>query len=174
MSMQTVCSITPETLQTEFVSPENCVFSVGDNGFLRAVVKGVEYKRVILTRALPLSAPDDYICIADVSRKEIGIIEHTADFPDDQKALIDAELSQRYFCPSITSVENIKEKMGHFYFDVKIGEFERSFTVKDMAKSVRSHGAGFDIVDVDGNRYRIDDFEKIPKRSRRMIEPYLY
>ena len=51
-------TISPETLKTEYVSPEKCVFSLNPNGFLAAEIDGKVYKRVILTRSLPLSLPD--------------------------------------------------------------------------------------------------------------------
>lgn len=167
-------TISPETLKTEYVSPETCVFSKNENGFLAATINGKEYKRVILSRSLPLNFPNDYICISDVEKNEVGIIEHTAAFSAEQQALIDDELAQRYYCPVITKIESIKEKMGHFYFDVLIGECKKSFAVRDISKSIRQHGDAIDLIDIDGNRFRILDFEAIPSKSRRKLEPYLY
>lgn len=167
-------TISPETLKTEYVSPETCVFSKNENGFLAATINGKEYKRVILSRSLPLNYPNDYICISDVEKNEIGIVEHMSDFSKQQQELIDYELLQRYYCPVISSIESIKEKMGHFYFDVKIGEFKKSFTVRDISKSIRQHGEAIDLIDIDGNRFRIIDFASIPAKSRRKLEPYLY
>ncbi len=167
-------TISPETLKTEYVTPETCVFSKNENGFLAANINGKEYKRVILSRSLPLNFPNDYICISDVEKNEIGIVEHMADFSKQQQELMDYELSQRYYCPVISSIESIKEKMGHFYFDVKIGEFKKSFTVRDISKSIRQHGDAIDLIDIDGNRFRIIDFASIPAKSRRKLEPYLY
>ena len=37
-------TISPETLKTEYVSPEKCVFSFNPNGFLAAEIDGKEYK----------------------------------------------------------------------------------------------------------------------------------
>ncbi len=174
MKINEANTISPETLKTEYVLPENCVFSENANGFLAATVKGEEYKRVILTRTLPLTFPDDYICISDVDKKEIGIIEHISAFSQGQRELINKELGQRYFCPVVTSIDSIKEKMGHFYFDVSIGDFKKSFTVRDISKSIRQHGEAIDLIDIDGNRFRILDFAAIPAKSRRKLEPYLY
>ncbi len=174
MSNNTASTISPETLKTEYVLPENCIFSKNKNGFLAATIKGVEYKRVILTRSLPLNFPSDYICISDVEKNELGIVEHMSDFSDEQQALMNDELNQRYYCPVVTKIESIKEKMGHFYFDVLIGENKKSFAVRDITKSIRQHGKSIDLIDVDGNRFRILDFEAIPSKSRRKLEPYLY
>lgn len=167
-------TISPETLKAEYVSPEKCVFSVNPNGFLAAEIDGKEYKRVILTRTLPLSLPNEYICISDIEKNEVGIIEKIADFSPEQQKLINSELSQRYYCPVIEKIESIKEKMGNFYFDVVIGGVKKSFAVKDITKSIRQHGDAIDVTDIDGNRYRITDFDSIEAKSRRKLEPYLY
>ena len=170
----TANTISPESLKTEYVTPDNCVFSKSKNGFLAATVNDKEYGRVILTRALPLAMPGSYICISDIEKNEIGIIEHINVFSAEQQALINEELGQRYYCPVITKIESVKEKMGHFYFDVMIGEFKKSFAVRDISKSIRQHGKSIDLIDIDGNRFRILDFEAIPSKSRRRLEPYLY
>ena len=167
-------TISPETLRAEHVSPEKCVFSLNPNGFLAAEIDGKEFKRVILTRTLPLSLPDEYICISDIEKNEVGIIEKIADFSPEQQKLINSELSQRYYCPVIDKIETIKEKMGNFYFDVIIGGVKKSFAVKDITKSIRQHGNAIDVTDIDGNRYRIADFNSIEAKSRRKLEPYLY
>lgn len=167
-------TISPETLRAEYVSPEKCVFSLNPNGFLVAEIDGKEFKRVILTRTLPLSLPDEYICISDIEKNEVGIIEKIADFSPEQQKLINSELSQRYYCPVIDKIETIKEKMGNFYFDVIIGGVKKSFAVKDITKSIRQHGNAIDVTDIDGNRYRIADFNSIEAKSRRKLEPYLY
>lgn len=167
-------TISPETLRAEYVSPEKCIFSLNPNGFLAAEINGKEYKRVILTRTLPLSLPDEYICISDIEKNEVGIIEKIAEFSPEQQKLINSELSQRYYCPVIDKIETIKEKMGNFYFDVIIGGVKKSFAVKDITKSIRQHGDAIDVTDIDGNRYRITDFNSIEAKSRRKLEPYLY
>lgn len=167
-------TISPETLKAEYVNPEKCIFSVNPSGFLAAEIDGKVYKRVILTRTLPLSLPNEYICISDIEKNEVGIIEKIADFSPEQQKLINSELSQRYYCPVIDKIESIKEKMGNFYFDVVIGGVKKSFAVKDITKSIRQHGDAIDVTDIDGNRYRITDFDSIEAKSRRKLEPYLY
>ncbi len=162
------------TLATEYVMPETCVFARNKSGFLSVVIGGEEYKRVTLSRALPLSEPSKYISIFDMDNKEIGIIESVEAFSPEQRVLINAELSDRYYCPVITEITSIKEKMGHFYFDVLIGDFKKGFAIKDLTKSIRQVDSAVDLTDIDGNRYRINDFDAINKKSRRRLEPYLY
>lgn len=174
MAEQTKQNGIPEALRLTYLTPADCVFSRNENGFLSAEIRGERYPRVLLLRSLPLTAPADNLCVTDVERRELGILAHLADFSPEQQALMTAELDQRYYCPTLTEILDIKEKMGHFYFDVKIGDFKRAFTVKDIAKSIRQLGPSILLTDIDGNRYRIEDFAAIPKKSRRKLEPYLY
>lgn len=167
-------SITPQTLETEYVKPESCSFFKSGDCFLGMKLGETEHKRVILTRAMPLNLPDKYICVTDIDKNELGIIEDISDFSESEQELIKDELSQRYFCPNVTDIISIKEKMGHFYFDVMIGEYKRSFTIKDLAKNIRCSGNSVTLTDVDGNRFVIEDIEKINRKSRRKLEPYLY
>ncbi|MBQ7637530.1 MAG: DUF1854 domain-containing protein [Clostridia bacterium] len=167
-------TISPETLKTEYLSPENCEFYVSENGFTGMRINGEGHDRVILKRAMPYAFPDDYVCVTDEEKNELGIIEHVSSFSEGQREIINAELGLRYFCPVITDILSIKEKMGHFYFDVKIRGRKKSFTVKDISKNIRKHGENIDITDVDGNRYRITDLSGIPGKSRRKLEPYIY
>ena len=167
-------TISPETLSSEYVHPSSCSFRTAENGFLTAQINGTPYKRVILTRSLPLNFPDDYICITDIEKNELGIIRHISEFPEEDRKAINNELSQRYYCPVVDEILSVKDKMGNFYFDVSIGGFKKSFTVKDISRSIRQMGNTVYLTDIDGNRFKIEDYQKIPPKSRRKIEPYLY
>lgn len=165
---------TPDTLKTEFLSPADCRFFQTENGFLGAVINNETYRRVQLRRALPFQNPDDYICITDVDKNELGIIEHLSAFSEDQQALANEELRLCYYAPEITDILTVKEKMGHFYFDVKIGADKKSFTVKDPSKNIRTLDKTIFITDIDGNRFFITDISAISSKSRRKLDPYLY
>lgn len=164
----------PAVFETRYLDPGSCAFSTGPGGFLAAVIDGEEHKRVIASRALPLTAPEEYICVSDTEKNELGIIKSLDDFDAEQRKLLEDELALRYFCPVIDEIIGVKEKMGHFYFDVTVAGKKKNFTVKDLTKSVRYHGKGFDIIDVDGNRFRVEDYGKISPKSRKKIDAYLY
>ena len=157
-----------------YKNAETCVFYKNANGFLAAKIDGTDYKRVMLSRALPLTQPDSYICVSDTDRNELAILEDISDFSAEQLSLIREELDARYFCPVLTAITSVKEKMGNLYVDALIGEYKKSFTVKDVTKSIREYNGHIEITDMDGNRYRINELQKISRKSRRMLEPYLY
>lgn len=162
-------------LSIEFLEPDKCKFSFNQNGFLVLYIDGESKGRVKLIRSYPYSLTDEYICVHDIEDNEIGIIR---DLKELDKASLDSankELQNRYYCPTVTAVKGIKERMGHFYFDVVIDGKDKSFTVRDLTRNLRSaNDSTLLIFDVDGNRYIIPDQEKIEQKSRRLLEPYLY
>ena len=162
-------------LTITFLEPNKCKFSFNKNGFLVLGVDGENKGRVKLIRSYPYSLTDEYICVHDIEDNEIGIIRDLKELDKDSLDSANKELQNRYYCPTITSVKNIKERMGHFYFDVVIDGKEKSFTVRDLTRNLRSaNESTLLIFDVDGNRYIIPDQEKIEQKSRRLLEPYLY
>ncbi|NMP36870.1 MAG: DUF1854 domain-containing protein [Clostridiales bacterium] len=162
-------------LGLEFIEPGDCCFYTNPHGFIALRLNGKDYPRVKLTRAYPYTEPFAYIGIEETDDKEIGMLKNAEELPAEQFSLVRKELESRYFCPVITEVLSFKEKMGHFYFEVKIGEHKTNFAVRDISRNVRTLPDGTTLIfDMDGNRYSIPDLEKIDSKNRRKIEPFLY
>lgn len=154
---------------------EKITFYTNKNGFLAMKNGEDDIKRVRLTRVLPFKDPFRYIAVSDAEGKEVGILRDTAELSPEQGELVRRELDMRYYCPSVSSITEIKEKMGYFYFDVKIGSYKKIFAVRDVSRSIKQlDEQAIIITDVDGNRFLIPDIWSIDSKSRRKIEPYLY
>ncbi len=164
-----------DKLSIEFLNPENCVFSFNDNGFLLMSLKGENMGRVKLIRTYPYTLTDEYICVHDLDDKEIGIIRNLNDLDENSSQNAKKELENRYYCPTVTSIKSVKERMGHFYFQTVVDGKEKNFTVRDITRNMRfATGDTLLIFDMDGNRYVIPNFEKTEPKSKRLLEPYLY
>jgi len=164
-----------QTMTAEFTPPEDCRFYRNANGFLGLELRGENHKRVQLSRALPFTAPGMYLCVADMEGKEIAVLEDLAAFDDASRELLEGELGVRYFYPQVTQVKSVKEKMGAYYFSLRVGDHEKTIAVKDISKNLKQLGGGRIILtDVDGNRFLIPDVYTVQKKSLRMLEPYLY
>lgn len=157
------------------IKPDDIVFSLSKNGFLQCEYKGKKYPRVILSRALPFSDPENYISVQDEENNEIGLLQTLEHFSDDQCALLREALRLRYFSPVISSLKSVKEKMGYLYIEAVLENGSgRLIAVKDFSRNLRLlEGGRVLITDLDGNRYTISDFSKIDQRSRRRLEPYI-
>lgn len=156
------------------LKPSDCIFEKNENGFLTATIGGENVGRVKIVCTQPLTKPYEYICVLSMEDTEHGIIESVDDFEGAQKELICEDIERRYFCPVISEILSIKDKMGNFYFDVVIHGKKKNFLVRDLTKNIRQYGQSITIIDTDGNRYRMEDLESVPKKSRRKLQPYLY
>ena len=162
-------------LSLDFINPKKCRFFKNNNGFLVLSLNNDDKGRVKLSRSYPFSKPTEYICISDLEDKEIGILKDINELDDSSKELAEKELATRYFCPTITEIKSIKEKMGHFYFETKIGDKEKNFTVKNITRNIRFAGEDTLLIfDMDGNRFIMPEFSKTDLKSKRLLEPYLY
>lgn len=162
-------------LTVEFLTPGDCRFYFNSNGFLVAEIGGENKGRVKLIRTYPYSLLDEYICVHDLEDNELGIVRDLNALSEASCEAAKKELESRYYCPTVTAVKSIKERMGHFYFETLIDGREKNFTVRDLTRNLRFAGENTLLIfDVDGNRYIIPEYEKIEQKSRRLLEPYLY
>lgn len=165
-----------DTLNMEFTQPGDVRFFRNVQDFLSLELGGKIYPRVQLRRALPLTDPTRFICVADMDDNELAVLEDITQLHEEQAVLVAAELELRYYTPVITAVHGIKEKMGSYYIDLSIGEHKKNAAVKDISKNLRQLPGSNTIVltDVDGNRYLIEDLQVVKPKALRLLEPYLY
>jgi hypothetical protein len=129
------------------------------------------YLDIKVVRAFPFSDPDHYIGFIDGRDKLIGLIEDPGALdPESRQAAVDA-LKRQYFIPTIRDVTSLKEEFGAVYLDVETDYGPRHFVAKGLRDAIVNLGDGeLVIADVDGNRYRIEDWRKLNLQSRRFLE----
>jgi len=167
------------TIEIGFLAPDEAEFFKTPGGFTGLRYRGNEYKRISLRRALPVGQPTRYISVADSENKEIGIIRSVADLSAPQIAIVEEELSRRYYCPRIFEIKSVKDKMGYVYMEFVIGtdteKYEKSCAVNDVNRNIRMIDDNrLLIFDVDGNRYIVSDLSALDKKSLGRLEPYMF
>ena len=166
---------TTDKLTLDFLNAADCKFEHNKNGFLIMSIAGQSKGRVKLSRSYPYTLPNEYICVSTLDDNEVGIIRDLNALDESSCTEAKKELEARYYCPVITEIKSVKEKMGHFYFEAKLGDREKTFTVRDITQNIRFAGEDTLLIfDMDGNRYTIQSYSGIPQKSRRLLEPYLY
>lgn len=159
-------------VEIRYLDPERSRFDETPGGFLSLTLDdGTHCPRVYLYRSFPFTLGDEYISVRDSEGKEIGLIRRVSDFPADVQERLREELERRYFMPAITAIRSVKEEFGYAYWDVETESGPRRFTVKDSQQNILflspEHVL---IVDVDGNRFEIPDWNRLDPSSRRFIE----
>ena len=146
-------------------------------GLLRVTIAGDhQYDDVVPIRCFPHSDPDHHIALvrATDDHGPIGVIIDPGQLDQESRAVLRSALDRRYFCPEILRITRMKEKRGAAYFQVLTNHGERRFTVEGIRENVIEVREGeFLITDQDGLRYRIPDWTRMDRKSRRILELFV-
>ena len=173
--------MTMDSINIGIMDINRAEFYITEGGFTGLRYDGQDYKHVTLRRTLPIGQPMDYISVADVKNNEIGIIRSVLELSGEQLAIAVKELDRRYYCPEITEVKSVKDKLGYVYMELMIkvpGEGRihlKNCAVKDVNRNIRMlSDESLIIFDVDGNRYIIKSLIALDKNSLKRLEPFLF
>ena len=96
------------------------------------------------------------------------------DFPPKTARLLEEELNRRYFTPVIEKVLSVKEEFGYIYWDVLSTAGPVRFTVKSSENNIVSlTNDKLLIIDVDGNRFELPDYQNTNAQHLKIIETLL-
>ncbi len=133
-----------------------------------------DFGRVYFHRCFPFESPDEYISVLDKDGREYGMILKLSDLNDEAQNIIRKELDRKYLCPTVSKITQLKDKLDFTFWTVETDRGELTFSTHDTYRNIAKVGDGMLIItDVDGNRYRIEDVEKLDRKSYKKIELYL-
>lgn len=157
---------------TEFMNVNKLVFEKTAGGFLALTIDGEKrYERVNLYRSFPLTKPEEYISVRDVDKNEIGLIRQLSDLSPQMQEMARFDLARRYFTPEITRIHSLKDEYGHVYMNIETDCGNKHITVPNSSTNfVRLSEVRFILIDIDGNRFRIQDYTKLDNKSVRLLE----
>ena len=145
-----------------------------DSGRLRLTVEGDRcYVDVKVTRAFPMSDPDGYVALLDGARRDmvIGPLVRLGELDDVSREAALQSLGRRYFIPTIERMVSLTEEFGAVYCEAETDYGRRQFVVRGASDAIEEQDEGEILIpDVDGNRYRIEDWRMLDLRSRRLLE----
>lgn len=206
-----------DIVEVNYITPENSIFSMSENGFLSLVssldiqpeklfedaesekkkeehsarahlghgrkappeIKYTndgkrDYGRVILHRSFPFDAPDIMISVQQEDGFEIGIIKDIGDFDKATADILNQSLDTKYFVPTISKILSAKDNFGFVYFKAQTDCGDCEFVVRDPFRSIIHSGKNsILIIDIDANRYRIEDTSALDHKSYKKIELYI-
>jgi hypothetical protein len=160
-----------EYVEVKYLTPENASFYRTPGGVLTLEIGTNKYPRVNLHRAFPFTLGDKYISVRDAKGKEVGIVKDIVDFPPETAGLLKEELERRYFTPRISRITSVKSEFGYSYWEVETDRGPRRFNIKGLSDSIIPlSDVRLLIMDIDGNRFEIEDVRKLDRRSQKHIE----
>jgi hypothetical protein len=167
-----------ELLTVRLLTPKMCSFKRTEGGFVSLEMSGGEkeekYDRILLYRAFPFTAPNQYISVreADTKAREIGLIEDLSVFPEDVRVLLNGQMELRYFTPKISRVLDVKQEFGYAYWDVLTDRGPCKFTMNSGSIPHLTETRLL-ISDIDGNRFEIVDYTQLPQADVKKLDLFL-
>ena len=129
-----------------------------------------DFGRVFFHRCFTFESPDEYISVLNKDGRELGLILKLSELSEEAQAIIRAELDRKYLCPKIQKILALKEKLGYSFWEVVTDKGDMSFSMYDTYRNIAKVGGNALILtDVDGNRFKIDDYSKLDRKSYKKI-----
>ena len=159
------------TDELEFLDPSKV--SIGRNAFEELVVQlpdGTTYTKVEPVRSFPINETSRYIALLDDEGNEIGIVEDVKKITSKSRDILMEELEKRYFMPKITKVNSLDGQFGVTEWDVETTQGDVEFGMRSRYDIVTLENGRVLIKDVDGNRYEIENYNKLDPKSIALLQ----
>ena len=154
-----------------YLTQENASFFRTPGGLLGVTSGGAEHQPVYLHCSFPHTAGRQWISVRTADGAEIGMIASIDDFPAETARLLEEFIRLRYYAPVITKVVRIREEFGYSYWETETTAGPCRFTVRSGGGQIKAAGAArLLITDVDGNRFVIEDVNRLSEKEYRMVE----
>ena len=131
---------------------------------------GSIWTKVEPTYAFPVSETNRYISLRDEESNEIGIIEDIKHLPQESRKILVEELQKRYFMPKITKINALEGQFGITQWMVETSQGDVQFSLRSRYDIVRLENGRVLIKDADGNRYEIENYNKLDPNSIALLE----
>ncbi len=162
-----------EIPKIQYFNTKNIQIYSKDMGGMRVEYEGEEYDNVHAYRCFPISRPSEFIALwtgqSALEHREIGMIRRLKELPPSSRLAVEHELSKRYFIHYIQQIEDIKEEMGFLVWSAETDKGPMEFLTRrhDRNSVIEVNTKCHIIVDVDNNRYEIEDLDTLDATSKK-------
>ncbi len=147
--------------------------SCSRNAFAELVVQlpdGTTHTKVEPVRSFPVSETTRYIALLDHEGNEIGIVEDVKKLTPNSRDVLIEELEKRYFMPKITKINWLDGQFGVTTWNVKTSQGDVEFGIRTRYDIVTLENGRVLIKDADGNRYEIENYNKLDPKSIALLQ----
>jgi hypothetical protein len=163
-----------------YVVPKHLHIHALDEGGLHVTYTGEEYDHVHAYRCFPVSHPSEFIALwtgaSALEHHEVGMIRRLKELSPSSLMAVQHELAKRYFIHYIHKINAIQEELGFLSWNVETDKGHMEFMTRRWDRSTIAEGGpnGRIILDVDYNRYEIEDLNDLDAVSRAIFFKYIY
>jgi len=130
--------------------------------------------KVSVLRAFPLSESGRFFSVRDSANDEVGMIADPAELDEENRRLVNEELTRRYLVPGVQRILSAKERFGTVDWEMDTDRGVCKFTTRNLRENVQRPAPGRLILsDVDGNRYDIRNIDELDLPSQQLLFQHL-
>ena len=145
-----------------------------DNGRLDIAFPGGELEDVQLIPTFPLSRRLRMIAVRNADGDEVALIDDASKLEAASREVMQEELERSYFMPRITNILGAEEKLSILTLEVETDRGPRTIDIRNARRSFRRLARSRVVIrDVDGNRYEVRNWTRLPAYGRDLIGQYL-
>jgi len=162
------------------LTKDDVKFERSGTGVLNCRLKdGTVHEYLHCITLFPLTLPEQFISVVkeiDQEIQEIGIISDLEGFDEEQRQIVIRAMDERYFVPEILDISRLKTKQvirGHGFdeWEIVTDRGKKIIFLFNPRENMSVSNAGvIMITDIEKNRYKISDLEKLPKGARTLLE----
>ncbi len=133
------------------------------------------YVTVKPTWAAPLSNPKRFLSLLNGKGEEIDTIKDPEkDLTPESLMAVQQEIAKRYLTATVSSIISAKGEFGATYWHVESDRGERDFVTQSLQENAQwLSPTHLLLIDVDGNRFEIQDTSVLDERSKVLLETIL-
>jgi ATP-binding cassette subfamily B protein len=166
-------------LTSRWLTPTNSRIELGDHATLRVFYNDEIHGGVFAIAALPATCPGQFVSLrrADIEGQahEIGIVRTLAEWPHEQRLLLERAIGRQHFVRQITAIESIEGKHGLLTFRVQTDRGPSEFTIRISHSQVQDYGKKSKIlIDVEENHFLIADVDALPRADQSLFRRFIY
>jgi hypothetical protein len=140
------------------------------NNLLLDVSPDEKHEKVRVSRAFPLSKPDQFISFSTHEGKEIGVVIEMKQMSAGSRRVVEEELALIYYSPEVTRVYSVEGKHGTTTWQVKTDRGDTTILIKDRGDIRRLPNRRILFTDVHGMKYDVPDYARLDEKSRSLID----
>ena len=150
--------------------PEARMTRTGETEVTLELFSGETYEGLEPRRLFPMSGLTRYITLLDGELKEKAIIRKLEDLDEASRRAIEECLEEYYMIPKIVEMIDVTEKYGVITWTCRTDRGLRSFRIRSRTNDIKVLYDGRVLIrDSNDNRYEIDDYRTMDKKSRAIL-----
>ncbi len=150
--------------------PEARITRTGETTVTLEIFNGETMTDLEPRRLFPMSGLTRYITLLDEDLKEKAILRDLSQLDAGSRRAVEECLEQYYMIPKILEMIDVTEKFGVITWTCRTDRGVRSFRIRSRTNDIKVLYDGRVLIrDSNDNRYEIDDYRTMDKKSRAML-----